>query len=303
MSELRELRRSLSPLAEAASRDSTGAQRRYLLATAAHLACLVLAAVFGALTIRPDPDGVDLAGLASVGFFAGAAILSVYLFGTRPDRQWYDGRAAAESMKTLAWKYSVGGNPFRVGTAAEAQLEELFVERTRETIQALKYARPAGGRVEPQLTEEMRAVRSRPLEQRRAEYERGRIVEQQTWYADKAEWNNKRAARWRIVILVAELAGLILGLLKAAAVIEIDLLGVAAALAAALGAWLQAKQHEELGRAYAVASQELAAIRSLIARPRTEEEWADFVDQSEEAISREHTLWRASRGVDPVGAG
>lgn len=292
-------RANLSPLAEAASQDSMAAQRRYMMATAAHLTCLVLAALFGALTIRPEPSGIDLSGAAAVGFFASAALLSAFLFGTRPDRQWYDGRAAAESMKTLAWKYSVGGSPFHVNVGDEAGLEKLFVERTREIIRALKYAKPGGGRAEPQITSEMRRVRSLPLENRRAQYREERIGSQQRWYAEKAQWNNRRATAWRAVVLAVEVAGVFLGLLKVAGAVEIDLLGVAAALATALGAWLQAKRHEELGRAYAVASQELGAILSLFDSTQTEADWATFVDQSEEAISREHTLWRASRGVDP----
>ena len=42
-------------------------------------------------------------------------------------------------------------------------------------------------------------------------------------------------------------------------------------------------------------SQELAAISGQVDWAATEAEWAHFVDQAEEAISREHTLWRASR--------
>ena len=300
MGEAERLRRgNLSPLAEAASQDSMAAQRRYMVATAAHLACLVLAALFGALTIPLEPAGIDLSGAAAVGFFASAALLSAYLFGTRPDRRWYDGRAAAESMKTLAWKYSVGGSPFSVNAADEGGLEKLFVERTREIIRALKYAKPGGGRAEPQITDEMRRVRSQSLEDRRAQYREQRIGSQQRWYAEKAQWNNRRATWWRAVVLAVEVAGVFLGLLKVTGAVEIDLLGLAATLATALGAWLQAKQHEELGRAYAVASQELGAILSLVDGAQTEAAWAAFVDQSEEAISREHTLWRASRGVDP----
>jgi hypothetical protein len=33
----------------------------------------------------------------------------------KPEQNWYEGRAAAESAHTLGWKYSVGANPFPVG--------------------------------------------------------------------------------------------------------------------------------------------------------------------------------------------
>jgi SMODS and SLOG-associating 2TM effector domain 1 len=44
-----------------------------------------------------------------------------------------------------------------------------------------------------------------------------------------------------------------------------------------------------------VASQELSAISGQVDWSASERDWAHFVDQAEEAISREHTLWRASR--------
>ena len=50
-----------------------------------------------------------------------------------------------------------------------------------------------------------------------------------------------------------------------------------------------------LATAYAVAHHELGLIASRIDEIAAEADWARFVDESEEAISREHTLWRASR--------
>jgi hypothetical protein len=76
-----------------------------------------------------------------------------------------------------------------------------------------------------------------------------------------------------------------------------SLLGVAAAASASAAAWLQTRQHENLTTAYSVACQELASVRSLIEQNRDEATWAQFVEDAEEAISREHTMWRASRGM------
>jgi hypothetical protein len=41
----------------------------------------------------------------------------------------------------------------------------------------------------------------------------------------------------------------------------------------------------------------LSSIRSLIRWQETEADWSNFVDEAETAISREHTLWRANRGM------
>jgi hypothetical protein len=59
--------------------------------------------------------------------------------------------------------------------------------------------------------------------------------------------------------------------------------------------WLQTKQHSNLIESYSVAAQELAAIKAQISPQDTEEAWARFVKEAEEAISREHILWKASR--------
>jgi hypothetical protein len=69
----------------------------------------------------------------------------------------------------------------------------------------------------------------------------------------------------------------------------------AAALAAG-SAWFAVRQYETLGRAYVFAATELSVIhqRLLLAG---EDSWAQEVADAEEAISREHTMWRASRGA------
>lgn len=36
--------------------------------------------------------------------FIAALLVELWLWPVRPDKAWYDGRAVAESAKTLAWK-------------------------------------------------------------------------------------------------------------------------------------------------------------------------------------------------------
>ena len=60
-------------------------------------------------------------------------------------------------------------------------------------------------------------------------------------------------------------------------------------------AWIEAKQHRNQTTAYGIASQELPSIAT---EPQPGgAALAAFVGQAEEAIPREHTLWRASRGL------
>ena len=95
--------------------------------------------------------------------------------------------------------------------------------------------------------------------------------------------------------MLIEVAGATAAILTAAGWLEVDLLGLAGALVAAGVSWLQTKQHNNLAESYSVAAQELAAIKAQIGSKTTEGDWARFVNDAEEAISREHTLWKASR--------
>lgn len=98
-------------------------------------------------------------------------------------------------------------------------------------------------------------------------------------------------------MLAIEIAGVIFGILKAIGVIEGDLLTFSGVILATSTAWMQTKQYRTLATAYTVTALELASVRSKIANQAGEAEWAKFVNDAEEAFSREHTLWKASRGV------
>jgi hypothetical protein len=286
--------REFPALCRAADQNSLDGQRRYLTATGLRLAMLVVAAVFGLFSWRTG--GADVAGIAAAVAFGVALLSELYLLQERPDRLWYDGRAAAESAKTLTWRYVVGGAPFGKTSLSDQDAEQLLLDRFGQIARELKgvHLVPVSGGTD-QLSDAMRQIRALPLRARREQYRQGRIQDQRDWYARKARWNEQRATRWSLALTALEALGLVGAVLKATGTVNVDLLGIAGALVAASVAWTQAKQHQTLASAYAVASQELATIGAQIDRASTdEEEWAHFVDQAEDAISREHTLWRAS---------
>jgi hypothetical protein len=101
-------------------------------------------------------------------------------------------------------------------------------------------------------------------------------------------------------MLVVEILGVAAAILKAVGSLKGDLLGFAGAIVAAMTAWLQTRQHRALAAAYAVTALELASVRARIAHQENESQWAAFVADAEEAFSREHTLWKASRGVRTI---
>lgn len=290
----------LPPLFHAADASSRDAQKWFLTATRIRLLSLLSASAFGLATWKFPAAPTDWAGILAAVSFGVAVLVEVYLLRAKPEGTWYEGRAVAESVKTLAWRYSVGAEPFNIGLSPEQEQEvdERFVVQLDGLLKVvseldLEPLATAG----EQISTAMRRSRALPLADRKSVYEQGRVVDQQNWYAKKARWNKQWALRWTTAMLVMEAAGVAAAIVKAAGVIEGDLLGFASAIVATIMAWLQTKQHSNLATAYTITGLELASVRSKISRQKTEGDWARFVSEAEEAFSREHTLWKASRGL------
>jgi hypothetical protein len=266
--------------------------------TGLRLAALSVAALLGGLTYPVEALRMDVAGAGVAVCFAVAMAIEISGMRRRPERTWYEGRAAAESLKTLAWRYAIGGDPFPLSLSA-ADAEKLMVKRIDEVLDGLHHLTlhlpPGHG---DQITAQMRAVRTSSLDERRSVYLRDRIQDQKDWYSVKSEVHRRAGTRWSIALLAIELCGFLGALVKATTpATAIDVLGFAGALAAGTTAWLQMKQHENLGTAYTVTASELSSVKTSSQDVTDETSWSRFVDESEEAISREHTMWKASRAV------
>ena len=284
-------------LYRAADTSSLIAQRWFLRATIARLAMLVGAAFFGLFTWSSGLSPTDWAGVAAAFCFFAALLVEAYMLKGKPERTWYEGRAGAESVKTLSWRYMIGAEPFGL-EADPAEVDNVFLRRLDDVLSVLKdLDLVPESNVGEQISPVMRAVRAAALAERKSIYESSRVAEQQRWYANKAQWNRDRALRWTLAMLGVESAGVVAAILKAVGTLRGDLLGLGGAIVAAMAAWLQAKQHRTLAAAYSVTALELASVRSRIAHQASQSDWAKFVADAEEAFSREHTLWKASRAV------
>jgi hypothetical protein len=286
---------------QAADAATAIAQQRVVRRTQLQIAALVGAAAIGALTSFPDDwDPIVGPDARWIGVVAALLLLFAALIRMQGiaefEKQWYEGRALAESAKTLAWRYSVGAVPFRLD---QADVDQLFVNRIRAILADTVSVTLASNvhRDVTEITPTMRALRAAPLEQRREAYRTGRIHDQMQWYREKAAYNEKRSRRWNLAALVFELAGVFTGLLLAARVIDFNPLGVIPTIAGSITAWLKLRQHATLARAYSLTAFELSAVASLIDSVSTEDDWARFVEDAEGAISRESTMWAASHAA------
>jgi hypothetical protein len=283
----------LPALFKSADAAAARGQRHYLRAMRATLGCSVVAAVFGVISL--SSEGTDWSAVIATVAFSVTILATLFLLAERPERRWYEGRAGAESAKTLAWRYAVGGADFEV-EMSDRDADAELIRRLRTISRGLKHVRLGGSDGGDEITDGMRKLRHSSYTDRKRTYRRDRIADQRSWYAKEATKNQNRALAWRLASLVFQALGLFGGVLRATGVIDVDLLGIAGAATAAALAWLQTKDHATLGEAYSITAQELGLVDAELASA-DEADWPDAVDSAEQAVSREHTLWRARRAT------
>jgi hypothetical protein len=289
----------------AADEATAAAQRQVVRRTQLQIAALIGASAVGALgSFHPKTGstwagvvGADATwiGIAAAGLLLAGAFIRLQGLGEF-EKRWYEGRALAESAKTLAWRYAVGAVPFRLD---QANADQLLVSRIRAIITDSDNVilRSSIEVDSSEITPAMRALRAAPLEARREAYRVARINDQMQWYRGKAHFNEKRSAQWSTIALFFEAAGIFSAILLAAKIVEFNLLGVVPTVASGIIAWVKLRQHATLARAYSLTAFELSAVSSLIDSIANEDDWARFVEDAEGAISRESTMWAASHAA------
>ena len=290
------LRRADMPaICRSAADVSARGQRRTKLLVRVELIALVGAGVAGLHSLRLGPAQLDvLAAIAGVLFLVSLTSL-VFRGLTTPEKSWYAGRAGAESARTSAWRYAVGGDPYPTFLSSTAA-DDAFLGRLKEILDELdelSLAPTAAG--EHEVTAGMRRVRGASFAERRDVYKKHRVENQIAWYTTKADAHESAASRWLWTAALASSAGVVVAGLRMFGVIDVDLLGVAGACASAAVAWNQLNQNRNLVSAYRVTARELSIIRDQVDGV-DETEWAGFVSDAEDAVSREHTLWLARHG-------
>lgn len=174
-----------------------------------------------------------------------------------------------------------------------------FISRLQEVVEGFtQFSEHLDSAVldQPSISHRMDDVRSLSFEKRKEIYVNERIRDQKKWYASKAETNILRKNAWFIMIIAAQTLAVAssIYLIKFPSS-NYNLISFFTTLSAASFAWLQLKQHQSLKQAYTTALMELNFIDDKSNLIATEEELAKFVLDSENAISREHTLWLAQK--------
>lgn len=276
----------------AADQLSINAQLHFYKVLFLNLFLLVSAA---ALSVFNNPR-VEIAYAQAIVLLMSLAC-AVYLGTVRPEKSWYGGRALAESVKTITWRYMMRAEPYNV---SETEARRLFVEVLKQLLasnaEVSKQAVHIGGG--SQVSDEMIRIRSSSFVDRKDLYKNDRIIDQQTWYRNKARINDKAASRCFFLLCLMNVAAILFSLLKIKSPdAQFWPTDIFVALAGVILTWTQSKRYRELSASYALAAHEIGLIKEQLFEISSEIKFSGFVGDAENAFSREHTQWIARRDV------
>lgn len=215
----------------------------------------------------------------------------------KPEQRWYQARALAESVKTTAWKFAMAAKPFQHDAEDASRLRQMLqdlLEANRSVGSQFNGSNVGGD----QITAEMEAVRMLPRSERLEVYMRDRVEDQLDWYARKSKTNASSGRRFAIVLGGLYVIAFLILLIRLdqpqwiyAHPDPLILLG-----ASVLG-WMQIKRFNELGASYGLTALEIGILKSRAPEIVNDGALSTFIDDAEEAFSREHTQWLARRSA------
>lgn len=278
-------------LYDTAGKLSSTSQSVFLNLIRAEYGALLLAAIFS-MDLSKKP--LFFAAYALI-FFISLGVL-VSRNWLKPEQGWYRGRALAESIKTSCWRYCMRAEPF--DDAINVAIPR--AEFRNHLLAILKANRHIGDKMPPdsaardQVTDTMEATRALSLDDRKAFYDRHRIREQREWYALKAGANRLASGRWVAFGISVYVIAIVLVLLRIVfpgrELWPIEPLIVAAS---SIVGWTQVKKFNELASSYTLTAHEIGIIQGEIGEISSEAAFSAFVNDAEQAFSREHTQWVA----------
>lgn len=282
---------------QAADTASVKAQEKYLNYNMFNLISMVVAAGLTLFNVQEAEPKMWIYIISGILLFMSMGI-TILLKLKKYEDIWYQARALAESCKTLTWRYVTCSELFEKSLTTE-HAKRIFVERIRNIVDEFNGLTPKLNSKTlnlPIVTNRMKEIRGFSTKDRKNIFVDRRINDQKEWYSTKAEFNQKKHNLWFWVIVVFQFFSIIaiVYLIKFPSS-NWNFVGLFTAISASAIGWLQLKRHQELKEAYTTATQELNFIVELSEHVNTDIELSKFVLDSENAISREHTLWVAQR--------
>jgi hypothetical protein len=226
-----------------------------------------------------------------------STLFNIYILFFRPEKSWYEGRAIAESVKTLTWKFITNTKPFKISLQQE-KAEQIFNENLKKIIGQRRDFYILIGQNYPDgnmISDEMISIRNCSFEERKKKYVEDRIQDQINWYSYKTKQNalNKNIALG--LIIGFQILAIFFFILEKNLFINYSFTSILITMTSVFMTWLQLKRFQELTDAYGITATELKFIKEKSKFILDDNQLEKYVDDTETAISREHTLWLARR--------
>ena len=227
-----------------------------------------------------------------------ATIFTLILKSVKYEDTWYLGRAFAESCKTLTWRYMMCSELFE-STLTQNEANQVFTKRIKEIADQfndLNKEMDANLINKPIITEKMKSIRALNTQERKDYYVTFRIEDQKEWYATNATKNKRNYEFWFWMVISTQIIALLCtGFLVICPNSPWNLTGLFTTLSASAFSWLQLKNYQELKQAYTTTTGELNHILQDSVLIADDLALSKFVLDSENAVSREHTMWLAQK--------
>jgi len=280
-------------LYQAANNASLKAQEDYLRSVKGFVALSVIGAGLSVAGIQSKEAAI----IAAIVFLT-AMFLSIYIAVKKNEGVWYRARAIAESIKTSTWRFMMLTEPF--DASQELNLAKsnfrILLQKILNEHKDLAHELAGQFSLEAQISQKMEEVRSTPLDERKNIYLKDRIEDQRKWYTDKSKYNKKWGTIWFWIMIALQGVAIILTLMRVAYPCwnywPTEIFVVAAA---GIFTWIQLKRFRELAASYGLAAHEIGVAMGALDVVESEDAFSDFVRDTENAFSREHTQWVAKK--------
>jgi SMODS and SLOG-associating 2TM effector domain 1/SMODS and SLOG-associating 2TM effector domain 3 len=280
-------------LYQAANNASLKAQNSYLWSIRGYAILSTIGAGLSVIGI----ESKEAAILAALVFFS-SLFLSIFMYGNENEGAWYRARALAESIKTSSWRFMMCAEPFEHDSSSQ-KTRDIFREKLSRILSEHKnLAHDLAGAfsTQEQISTTMSENRSKSLDERKNIYLRERIEDQRKWYADKSESNKKWGNIWFWVLIVLQGVAIAFTVMRVAypewKYWPTEIFVVASGN---VFTWIQLKRFRELTNSYSLAACEISIAMGSLESVSTEDDFSDFVRDTENAFSREHTQWVAKK--------
>lgn len=217
---------------------------------------------------------------------------------------WYNARAVAESIKTICWRFATKSEPYNV---PDLDSKNLLLKTIKDIVDMNHdFQKNISSRFSShqQIPDNMVKTRMLSLPERLELYYTNRVIEQRDWYIKKSNWNRTRSYMFFASLIVVSIVLSVLLFLDLKEppinvqkpVNQIDYpIEIMLSILSVIFTWVQTKKYKELDKSYALASHEIGFIATQNESVITEADLSEYVNNSENAFSREHTQWIARK--------